>query len=240
MRNVFSPPEAKMRLDVLQRFVELGSGFHIASQDLEIRGGGNLLGAEQSGNIASVGLDLFIELLDEAVQALKGKKVDVEDRHFEPEIQVPVRCEISSKFIEDSKLRLSLYRKISNCKSEQQLESIHQEILDRFGEVPPETHNLLWIIRLRNLLKKVGVESLTVQSQKTVLTVKKQSLIDLDEVMKLYIGPKNVRDPRLTVTPDSKIVLALGFSSLQSHLFELEALFVKIAPKLFENGKVID
>ena len=233
-------PEAKMRLDALQRFVELGSGFHIASQDLEIRGGGNLLGAEQSGNIASVGLDLFIELLDEAVQAIRGNKIDVEERHFEPEIQVPVKCEISSKFIEDSKLRLSLYRKISNCRNERQLESIQQEIMDRFGEAPSETQNLFWIIRVRNLLKKAGIENLSVQSQKTVLTVKKQSLIDLDEVMKLYVGPKEVRDARLSVTPDSKILLLLVFSSLQSLFFELEALFRKIAPKLFENGKVID
>ena len=233
-------PEAKMRLDVLQRFVELGSGFHIASHDLEIRGGGNLLGAEQSGNIANVGLDLFIELLEEAVQALRGKKLDVEDRHFEPEIQVPVRCEISSKFIDDSKIRLSLYRKISSCKSEPQLESIYQEVLDRFGEVPVETQNLFWIIRLKNLVKKVGVESLNIQMQKTVITVKKQSLIDPDEAMKLYRGPKEVRDLRFSITPDSKILFNLGFSSLQTHLFEIEALFRKIAPKLFENGKVID
>ena len=225
-------PEAKMRLDVLQRFVELGSGFHIASHDLEIRGGGNLLGAEQSGNIASVGLDLFIELLDEAIQSLKGNKIDVEERHFEPEINVPVKCEINSKYINDSKLRLSLYRKISHCKNDDQLELIQQEILDRFGEPPSEAQNLFWVIRLRNLLKKVGIENLTIQTNKTVLTVKKQSLINLDEVMKLYVGPKNVRDSRLTLTPDSKILLNLEFSSLQAHLFELQSLFSKIAPNI--------
>ncbi len=225
-------PEAKMRLDTLQRFVELGSGFHIASQDLEIRGGGNLLGAEQSGNIASVGLDFFIELLEEAVQALKGNKIDIEDRHFEPEIQVPVKCEISSKFIEDSKLRLSLYRKISYCKNEGQLESVHQEMTDRFGDIPTETQNLFWVIRIRNLLKATGIESLSVQAHKTVLTVKKQSPIDLNEVMKLYVGPKGVRDPRLTLNPDSKILLNLEFESLQTHLFELQALFRKIAPNI--------
>jgi transcription-repair coupling factor (superfamily II helicase) len=225
-------PEAKMRLDVLQRFVELGSGFHIASHDLEIRGGGNLLGAEQSGNIASVGLDLFIEMIEEAVQTLKGNKIDIEDRHFEPEIQVPVKCEISSKFISDSKLRLSIYRKISLCKNEQQLESIYQEMLDRFAAIPLETQNLFWVIRIRNLLKQIGVESLVIQGNKTVLTVKKQSLINSDEVMKLYIGPKGVRDPRLAVTPDSKILLSIEFESLQSHLFELQALFRKIAPNI--------
>jgi len=232
--------EARMRLDVLQRFVELGSGFHIASHDLEIRGGGNLLGAEQSGNIAAVGLDLFIELLDEAVQLIKGNKIDVEEKHFEPEIQVPVKCEISKDYIDDSKLRLSLYRKISSCKNDRQLESIQIEMADRFGEVPSETIHLFWIIRIKNLLKQVGVENLSIQNAKTSLTVKKQSLIDADEVMKLYVGPKQMRDSRLSVTPDSKIVLNLAFTSLQEHFFELKSLFSKIAPKSFENAKGID
>ncbi len=232
--------EAKMRLDVLQRFVELGSGFHIASHDLEIRGGGNLLGAEQSGNIANVGLDLFIELLDEAVQALKGKKIDIEDRHFEPEIQVPVKCEITSSYIADPKIRLSLYRKISFCKSETQLESMQSEIQDRFGDVPTETINLFWVIRIKNLLKLAGIESLSIQSAKTAMSVKKQSLIEPDEVMKIYMGPKNIRDPRFSITPDSKIVLTVGFLSLQQHYFELKTLFGKIAPKMFENTKAID
>jgi transcription-repair coupling factor (superfamily II helicase) len=232
--------EAKMRLDVLQRFVELGSGFHIASHDLEIRGGGNLLGAEQSGNIASIGLDLFIELLDEAVQSLRGKEINIEDRHAEPEIQVPVKCEISSSYVTDPKMRISLYRRISFCKTEAQLDSLLQEIHDRFGEVPEETHNLFWLIRIKNLLKGAGVETLSVQKAKSAMAVKKQSLIDPDEVMKLYVGPKSIRDPRFSVTPDSKIVLSVEFSSLQNHHFELRNLFTKIAPKMFENGKPFD
>jgi transcription-repair coupling factor (superfamily II helicase) len=231
--------EARMRLDVLQRFVELGSGFHIASHDLEIRGGGNLLGAEQSGNIANVGLDLFIELLDEAVQALRGKKIDIEERHFEPEIQLPVRCEIASNYVNDSRQRLSLYRRISSCKTEPQIENMQTELNDRFGEVPEETVNLFWAIRIKNLLKTAGIENLSVQGSKTVLTVKKQTLIDPDEVMKLYVGPKTIRDPRLSVTPDSKIILTVGFLTLQEHFFLLESLFRKIAPKMFENGNPI-
>lgn len=231
--------EARMRLDVLQRFVELGSGFHIASHDLEIRGGGNLLGAEQSGNIASVGLDLFIEMLDEAVQTLRGKKSEIEEIHEEPEIQVPVKCEISSSYVSDSKLRLSLYRKISFCRTEQQLENMESELRDRFGDIPAEAINLFWVIRIKNLLKNAGVDNLAIQKNKTVLTVKKQTKIDPDEVMKLYVGPKGMRDPRFSVTPDSKIIYSVDFSTLQDHYFELKGLFSKIAPKLFENGTPI-
>jgi transcription-repair coupling factor (superfamily II helicase) len=229
--------DAKMRLDVLQRFVELGSGFQIASYDLEIRGGGNFLGGEQSGHVTSVGLDLFTELLEEAIQELKGQKIDVEERHFEPEIQVPAVCEISSTLVPDAKLRLSLYRKISNARTPEMVDALFEEFRDRFGEVPMETENLFWLIRLKNLLKRAGIEQLSVTGERTSMTVRKTSQVDADEVMKIYAGPKTIRDPRVQLTPDSKILLTLPFFSLQSHLFELEAFLKKIAPKAFENAK---
>ena len=230
--------EAKLRLDLLQRFVELGSGFQIASYDLEIRGGGNFLGAEQSGHIASVGLDLFTELLEEAIQELQGQKVDVEERHYEPELQVPVLCEISPTLIKDDKMRLSFYRKLSKARTATQVDGLYEELVDRFGETPEETQNLFWLIRLKNLLKKVGVEQISVSPKRTSLTVRKVTAIDGDEVMKLYMGPPSIRDPRISITPDSKIVLNVVFESLKSHLFELEELFKKIAPKAFENQKI--
>jgi transcription-repair coupling factor (superfamily II helicase) len=229
--------EARMRLDVLQRFVELGSGFQIASHDLEIRGGGNLLGGEQSGHIASIGLDLFTELLEEAIQELKGKKLDVEERHFEPEIQVPVVCEISTSVVPDAKLRLSLYRRISMARTEARVDSLEEEFRERFGVIPPETENLFWLIRLKNLIKLAGVEGLAISDSRTSITVRKISLIEIDEVMKLYAGPKTVRDARVQLTPDSKIVLLIPFQDLKSHLFELEKFLHKIAPKAFENVK---
>ncbi len=227
--------EARMRLDVLQRFVELGSGFQIASYDLEIRGGGNFLGAEQSGNIASVGLDLFTELLEEAIQELKGQKIDIEERHFEPEIQLPLVCEISPNLVSDSKLRLSLYRKLSQAKSDAQVASLEDEFRDRFGEIPHETINLFYLIRIKNLLKTAGIEQLSVNAVKTTFTVRKTTKVDPDEVMKLYMGPKGIRDPRVTITPDSKIIYQIPLTTLQSHLFEIEAFLKKIAPKAFEN-----
>lgn len=229
--------EARMRLDVLQRFVELGSGFQIASYDLEMRGGGNFLGAEQSGHIAAVGLDLFTELLEEAIQELRGQKLDTEDRHFEPEIQVPVVCEINQSLVPDSKLRLSLYRRLSNAKTDLQVDSIREELKDRFGDLPVETESLFILIRIKNLLKAVGIESLSVNALKTTITARKSTRIDPDEAMKVYAGPKGVRDPRVALLPDSKIVYTFPFVSLQSHLYELESLLKKIAPKAFENAK---
>jgi len=226
--------EARMRLDVLQRFVELGSGFQVASYDLEIRGGGNLLGAEQSGHIAAVGLDLFTELLEEAVQELRGQKLDVDDRHFDPEIQVPVICEISQKLVSDPKIRLSLYRRLSNSSSDAALDSIREELKERFGELPPETESLFSLLRIKNMLKKAGIEALSVNALKSTLTVRKTTHVDPDEVMKLYTGPKGIRDPHVSITPDSKIVYSVPFQSLSQHHLEIEGLLKKIAPKAFE------
>jgi transcription-repair coupling factor (superfamily II helicase) len=227
--------EARMRLDVLQRFVELGSGFQIASYDLEIRGGGNLLGGEQSGHIASIGLDLFTQLLEEAIAELRGEGVSIEEKSFEPEIQVPVVCEISTKTIADPKIRLSLYRKISSARTSEQIDAIAEEFEDRFGIIPPETANLFWLIRLKNLLIRAGIESISISSTRTSLSVRKSSPVDIQEVMKKVAGPKSIRDPRVQITPDSKIVFQISFEELKSHVFELENFLQQIAPKAFEN-----
>jgi transcription-repair coupling factor (superfamily II helicase) len=228
--------EARMRLDVLQRFVELGSGFQIASYDLEIRGGGNLLGGEQSGHIASVGLDLFTQLLEEAIAELRGEGINLEEKSFEPEIQVPVVCEISTKTVADPKVRLSLYRKISSAKTAEQIDALAEEFEDRFGIIPPETTNLFWLIRLKNLLIKAGIESVSISANRTSLSVRKSSPVDIQEVMKKVAGPKSIRDPRVQITPDSKIVFQIPFVELKSHVFELENFLQQIAPKAFENA----
>jgi hypothetical protein len=93
------------------------------------------------------------------------------------------------------------------------------------------------LIRLKNLLKKTGVDALSATGQRTSLTVRKSSAIDSGEVMKLYAGPKSIRDDRVQITPDSKIVFQIPFVDVKSHLFELEGFLKKIAPKAFENAK---
>ncbi len=228
--------EAKQRLDALQRFVELGSGFQIASLDLEIRGGGNVLGGEQSGHIASIGLDLYTEMLEEAIEELRGKKIDIEERRFEPELQVPVVCEIQSSLVPDSRLRLSLYRRLSRAQIESEISTLEEEFKDRFGEIPAETSNLFWLIRLKCLLKRVGIEHLAANQERIAYTVRKTTLVDPDEAMKVVAGPKGMRDPRLQITPDSKIVLRIPFQDMKTLVFETETLLRRIAPKAFENG----
>ena len=123
------------------------------------------------------------------------------------------------------------------AQTDERVDAIAEEFRDRFGAIPDETTNLFWLIRLKNLLKRVGIEGLAVSGNRTSITVRKTSLIEIDEVMKLYAGPKSVRDPRVQITPDSKIVFLIPFENLKSHLFELEKFLERIAPKAFDNQK---
>jgi transcription-repair coupling factor (superfamily II helicase) len=138
--------EAKKRLQAIQDMSYLGAGFRLALKDLEIRGAGNLLGAEQSGHIHAIGFDLYMEMLEHAVAELKGQKIE-ED--FEPSITVRANAFIPEEYVGDITLRLSLYRKIASSKSHGTLQEIASEVEDRFGRIPYEVSNLLRIMRLK-------------------------------------------------------------------------------------------
>ena len=138
--------EARMRLQAIQEMSYLGAGFRLALKDLEIRGAGNLLGAEQSGHVHAVGFDLYMEMLEKAVAEFKGLKIEEE---FEPSVQLKVNAFIPEEYIDDMTLRLSLYRKIASAKTHEAVAAIGSEIKDRFGEIPTEVSNLTDIMRLK-------------------------------------------------------------------------------------------
>jgi transcription-repair coupling factor (superfamily II helicase) len=213
--------DAKRRLEVIQRFVELGSGFSIASHDLEIRGGGDLLGPQQSGHIAAVGFDLFTELLEEAIREIQGRPADVEDSRREPEIKGPFAAFLSEQYVPDVHQRLSLYRRLSASRTEAELLSIEEELRDRYGEIPEEAQNLMWLIRVKQLLKRAGIDSLTVGPQKVSLVPGPASQVDPARVIALVSS----RPLEFQLTPDSKLVAKIPTASLRDLSFGLEALF---------------
>ena len=149
---LFFPPAASLteeahgRLEAIGRYTALGSGLPIAMRDLEIRGAGNLLGAEQHGHIAAVGFDTYVRLLGEAVAEMKGEEV-AEER--EVRIDLPVRAFIPPGWLEQESLRLELYRRISTARSADQLTAVRAEAEDRFGELPSEVVTLFALGRLR-------------------------------------------------------------------------------------------
>ncbi|MCP1358086.1 transcription-repair coupling factor [Aneurinibacillus migulanus] len=138
---------AEKRLQAIKEFTELGSGFKIAMRDLSIRGAGNLLGAEQHGFIASVGFDLYSQMLKDAIEELKGEPQKEEEVH--PEINLTIDAFIPSDYIQDGKQKIEMYKKFAAVSSFEEIEDLTEELMDRFGNIPQSVSSLLFVSRLR-------------------------------------------------------------------------------------------
>lgn len=168
--------DARKRLSTLEEFSDLGDGFKVAMRDLDIRGAGNLLGAEQSGFISDLGFDMYHKILDEAVQELKETefrdlfvkelsettKVLVQDCNIETDLEVI----IPEDYVNNISERLSLYSKLDNIKTEHELENFRSSIIDRFGPIPESVEELIETVRLRWLAERLGFEKLTLKGEK--------------------------------------------------------------------------
>jgi transcription-repair coupling factor (superfamily II helicase) len=150
--------DAKKRLQAIQEMSYLGAGFRLALKDLEIRGAGNLLGGEQSGHIYKVGFDMYMEMLERAVAELKGGEIR-ED--IEPQISLPAAAYIPDDYVPDIALRLSLYKRLTALKSANDVEDFEAEIGDRFGNIPDEVKNILSVIRIKLLAKRLFISRIT-------------------------------------------------------------------------------
>ncbi|MEJ5359762.1 MAG: transcription-repair coupling factor [Desulfobacterales bacterium] len=158
--------DARKRLKVLMEHSDLGSGFQIAMNDLEIRGGGTILGASQSGHIAAVGYDMFLKLMEEAIAELKGEPPA---RALEPEIHVPLSAYLAASYVPDIDQRMILYRRLARMTEPREVADMRAEMSDRFGPPPEEAANLLFKILLRILARRAGVERLDVTDQRLVV-----------------------------------------------------------------------
>lgn len=149
---------AEKRLQAIKEFTELGSGFKIAMRDLSIRGAGNILGAEQHGHIATVGFELYSQMLKEAIAELQGKKKVAEPK--DPQIDINIDAYLPSEYIHDEKQKIELYKKIRAVSRLQEVQALQEEIEDRFGNLPQPVQCLLQIARIRVYAMKYGVESI--------------------------------------------------------------------------------
>ena len=157
---------AEKRLRAIKEFTEFGSGFKIAMRDLEIRGAGNLLGMEQHGHIESIGYDLYVKYLGDAVRKLKGEAV-VE--RIDTSVDIKVDGFISSRYIEDEEQKIEIYKKISSVESILDYEELIDELIDRFGDLPKPVENLMNISYIRALASRNGVKSIMQQSSRLKL-----------------------------------------------------------------------
>lgn len=167
--------KAKKRLAAIQKFTELGSGFKVASRDLEIRGAGNILGDEQSGHIAAIGYDLYVHLLNEAIHELKNQNVP-ED--FEPEILLQMPAKIPEDFVSDSQLRLQLYKAISSSADFDDVDETREEWEDRFGKLPEDVLNLMGLMKLKIIAKEILISQIKQVGSKFFFSFHENHIID--------------------------------------------------------------
>ena len=179
-RDKMLKEEAEKRLQAIREFTELGSGIKIAMRDLEIRGAGNVLGAEQHGHMEAVGYDLYCKLLNQAVQALKGK------RDEEEEFQTAVDCDINAYipvgYIRNEYQKLDIYKRISAIENEDEYMDMQDELIDRFGELPQPVENLLKVAYLKALAHEVYVTEVNINRQEIRMTLYPRAKIRAEEL----------------------------------------------------------
>ena len=150
---------AEKRLAAIREFTDLGSGFKIAMRDLEIRGAGNLLGAEQHGHMEAVGYDMYCKMLNEAVKHLKGELS--EEDTFTTALDVNVDAYIPDSYIPNEYHKLDIYKRIAAIESEEEMDDMIEELIDRFGDIPKKVELLLEVARLKNLAHQAYVTEVT-------------------------------------------------------------------------------
>jgi transcription-repair coupling factor (superfamily II helicase) len=173
-------PEARRRLQAIENFSELGSGIHVAMQDLDIRGAGNMLGAEQSGFIADLGYETYQKILNEAVLELKNEEfsdlykdenaVDTGENYVnETNVESDLELLFPASYIPNDSERILLYRELDGMDDERDMEQFRNKLLDRFGKIPQRGEELIRIVRLRHLAKKSGIEKISLKVGKMTI-----------------------------------------------------------------------
>jgi transcription-repair coupling factor (superfamily II helicase) len=190
--------DARKRLEALQEVTELGSGLKLAMHDLEIRGAGALLGDAQSGHIAAVGYDMYLQILEQAIQELKGEEV-VEE--VEPEIDLPIPALIPADYVEDINQRLVFYRRFSSARSQEAVEEIVEELRDRFGTIPPVLENLVEVMNLRLWMKKAGVKRVSTERERVVLAFDLHSRVEPQRLVEVVARGGE----KMEFTPDQRL-----------------------------------
>jgi transcription-repair coupling factor (superfamily II helicase) len=192
------PGDAQRRLEAIQDLTELGSGFRLANMDLEIRGAGDLLGSEQSGNLRAVGYETYMEMLEETVEELRGH---VHEELIDPEIRLPIVARLPDDYVPEVSQRLVLYKRLSSARDENEVARIRDELLDRYGVMPSEGESLLEVIRLKILARRIGIVSVGLARGELILQVAESSQIEPRRLVQLLTQAAS----GLRVTPDHKI-----------------------------------
>ena len=195
---------AEKRLEVMQTLDNLGAGFTLASHDLDIRGAGNLLGEEQSGQIREVGIELYQQMLEEAVADIKaGAEGQESERDWTPQINLGLPVLIPENYVTDLPVRLGLYRRIGGLATDGENDAMAAELADRFGPLPAEVENLLQVVAIKRLCRQAGVEKLDAGPKGLVLSFRGQNFANPGGLITWIQGQKGA----VKLRPDAKLAL---------------------------------
>src|SRR3984893_14405724 len=201
-------PVAKKRLAAIKEFSDLGSGFRVAALDLEIRGAGNLLGGEQSGQIETVGFEMYMKLLEQTVRELKGEEIEDDVRAT---VNLRVDLRIDASYVPDMNQRLMLYRKVAAARREDEIDRILEETIDRYGPPPDSVLNLADYGRIRVMADRLAVDSIDREGRTVVLKFRPQPRLDPVQLVSL------VRQrPELALVPPAALRLTLGVAGAEA------------------------
>lgn len=215
---------ATKRLEVMQTLDTLGAGFTLASHDMDIRGFGNLVGEEQSGHIKEVGIELYQQMLEEAVAAIKvdsGQRLVVsEDKEFSPTINLEISVLIPETYVGDLQLRLGLYRRVAQMENEDETNSFAAELVDRFGKMPEEVEHLITTLNLKLLCKKANIERIDTGAKGAVITFHNNHFAKPEALLRLI----SQRPKSLKLRPDQKLVFTHEFKDINDKISSVRRL----------------
>jgi transcription-repair coupling factor (superfamily II helicase) len=216
---------AQQRLHVIETLDTLGAGFQLASYDMDIRGAGNLLGEEQSGHIREVGIELYQQLLEEAVAAAKNGAKAAPEESWTPQISLGLPVLIPETFVPDLNVRLSLYRRLADLHEEAEVDGFAAELVDRFGKLPEEVENLLKTMALKRLCRKARVARLDAGPKGAVITFRDGGPADLGRLI-AWVAKKQ---PLVKLRPDQKLVAQAAWVDHDKRLAGVDRLMREMA-----------
>jgi transcription-repair coupling factor (superfamily II helicase) len=211
---------AQKRLEVMQTLDTLGAGFQLASHDLDIRGAGNLLGEEQSGHIREVGIELYQQLLEEAVATARGRAQEAAQADWSPQLNLGIPVLIPEEYVADLSVRMGLYRRIGQIAHQGEIDAFAAELVDRFGKMPAEAEFLLSTVALKLLCRAAGVEKIDAGEKAIVLSFH-DNKFERPEKLIAWIQ-KNA--PLVRLRPDHRVIVQRVWADDRERLSGVSAL----------------
>jgi transcription-repair coupling factor (superfamily II helicase) len=216
---------ASKRLEVMQTLDTLGAGFQLASHDLDIRGAGNLLGEEQSGHIREVGIELYQQLLEEAVEAARGQAREAERADWSPQLNLGIPVLLPEEYIADLSVRMGLYRRIGALANQAEVDSFAAELIDRFGKMPPEAEFLLNTVALKVLCRAAGVDRIDAGEKAVVLSLHDNKFAKPEKLIAWL--QKNA--PLVRLRPDHRVIVQRAWNDERQRLSGVTSIVSSLA-----------